>query len=405
MDATAVPLSERRPISFVRLGVGVISIGILYFQRLGFPLGTQFVPICLAFALLGMGVIAAGGTMTISRWRIETWMATVACMIFTIFMQSGTFSTLSFFFLLVSYTPLVLIIGDASEEEYKSGLLPFQWALIPIALLGVYQFLSNDVSDPIKDHFGNWVVTGYQTHPYLNPTSQLHRSNGYFLLEPSSLSQTCAVALLMELTFFHSRWRSAVYAAGLVAAASGSGLVMFAVFLATYAWRHNKVPHVVGVVVVGLLAMWALSSNPIVSTLASRTTEISETGSSAYVRFLAPFIQASYQLGDDLSHWVIGQGPGASNPDRLLLAGWSVDQLGGGIAIVKMLVEYGLLGAIPFGVFLAGLFFGDSRSQVVSLALFLGYMFMSSALQSPHIIFLYYLVLMLFPRPSLQPVN
>jgi hypothetical protein len=278
---------------------------------------------------------------------------------------------------------------------YKSYLEPFQWFMIPVALLGVYQFVTVDTFDPFE-RFGNWVITGFNTHPPLTYGSNLFRSNAYVLLEPSFFSQYCAIAILMELTFFHKRWRLPIYAAGLFSSASGSGSVVLVVFIVAWAWHTKKLPYLAISGVVGLIALTAFSDNEVVQTLLGRTTEITDPSSSAYGRFISPFVQVSGQL-IDLPSWIAGLGPGAGNGDRLLLAGWSPDEVGNLMAPLKMVIEYGLIGAVPFTILITRAFFDQSRSFVVSFAMFLAYTVMSASLQHPPTVYLSFVISMMFP--------
>ncbi|HEV2173458.1 MAG TPA: hypothetical protein VGR71_07820, partial [Nitrospira sp.] len=281
------------------------------------------------------------------------------------------------------------------DASYKTYLVPFQWLMIPVALLGVYQFATVDSFDPFE-RFGSWVITGYNTHPPLSYGSSWLRSNAYVLLEPSFLSQYCAIAILMELTFFRKRWRIPVYAAGMFASAGGTGLVVLLIFSIFYAWRRNKIPHLAILGVVGLTTLWMFSDNAVIQNMLGRTSEFTEPGSSAYGRFVAPFFQVGIQLAD-VPSWIAGLGPGSGNGDRLLLQGWSPDQVGNLMAPLKMVIEYGLIGAVPFTIFVTRAFFDHPRSTVLSFSMFVCYTVMSTSLQHPPAVYLSYVISMMFP--------
>jgi hypothetical protein len=381
----------------IRFGMLIIIAGIIFVQRLGIPVGDQFVPLPLFSTLIGTGVIAVTGAFTLSRWKAEFWTITVAAMAVSIFFQEF-FSPMSFWFLVIVYTPLVLVIDGVDDETYKTYLEPYQWMMIAVALMGVFQFVTVDSFDPFH-RFGNWVIVGYNTHPPLSYGSAILRSNGYVLLEPSFLSQYCAIAILLELAFFHKLWRIPIYGAGMFASAGGTGIVVLLVFLISYAWHHKKIPHLIAIGVVGLFTLWMFSDNPVIANLFNRSTEIDQQGTSAQIRFVAPFRQVGYQL-TDLADWIVGIGPGAANGNRLILSGWSIDQASNLMAWQKMLIEYGVLGAIPFTIFITRAFFYGSRSYVVSIAMFLCYMAMSASLQNPPAVYLSYIISMMFPIKS-----
>jgi hypothetical protein len=342
-----------------------------------------------------MVIMAYSGVLTLSRWRVELWAITVAALVASTFFQWHDWSSLSMWFLLIVYTPLVLVVDGADEETYKAYLEPFQWLMIPVALLGVYQFVTVDTFDPFE-RFGSWVIVGYNTHPPLSFGSTLLRSNAYVLLEPSFLSQYCAIAILMELAFYHKRWRYPIYAAGLFSSAGGTGLVVLMIFAVSYAWRHKKMPHVAIAGAVALVTLSMFPDNPVIQNMLGRTTEITSPGSSGYGRFVAPFVQASIQL-EDVPDWITGLGPGAGNGDRLVRSGWSLNEIANLMAPIKMVIEYGLMGAVPFMIFITRAFFDRSRSVVLSLAMFICYTFMSSSLQHPPAVYLSYVIAMMFP--------
>jgi hypothetical protein len=395
MSVAALPAARVNGLAWT--GMVVIIAGIVFLQRLGIPGGgDSFIPISLLTSLLGLAIMGFGGVLTLSRWRTELWAFTVVALMISTFTQWHDWSALSLWFLVAVYTPLLLVVDGVDDESFATYLEPFQWFMMVVALLGVYQFVTVDPFDPF-DRFGSWVITGYNTHPPLSYGSSLLRSNGYVLLEPSFLSQYCAVAILMELTFFRKKWRIPLYGAGMFASAGGTGLIVLLIFCVAYAWRYEKMPHLAILAVGGLVTLWMFSDNAVVQNMLGRTAEFSQPGSSAYGRFVAPFIQVGGQLVD-VSGWVTGLGPGATNGDRLVAAGWSPDDLGNLMAPLKMVIEYGLVGAVPFTIFITRAFFDRPRSAVVSFAMFVCYIFMSTSLQHPPAVYLSYVISMMFPE-------
>jgi hypothetical protein len=394
MSVAALP--DVRVSGLARAGTTIIIGGIVFLQRLGIPAGGEgFIHLSLLTSLIGMAILSLAGALALSRWRTELWAVTVVALVISTFCQWHYWSPLSLGFLVAAYTPLVLVVEAADEEVYKTHLEPFQWFMIAVALLGVYQFATMDSSDPF-DRFGSWVITGFNTHGALSYGSNVLRSNGYVLLEPSFFSQYCAIAIVMELTFFRKLWRIPLYAAGIFVAAGGTGLVILLIFVVAYAWHSNKLPQLAILAAIGLIVLWMFSDNVIVQNMLGRTSEVTEPGSSAYLRFVAPFLQLERQLVD-LSSWIVGLGPGASSGERLRVEGWDPDEIGNLLAPIKMLIEYGLIGAVPFMIFVTKAFFDHSRSVVLSLAMFICYTFMSASLQHPPTVYLSYVICMMFP--------
>jgi hypothetical protein len=64
----------------------------------------------------------------------------------------------------------------------------------------------------------------------------------------------------------------------------------------------------------------------------------------------------------------------------------------------KLLIEYGMLGLVPFMAFATYRFFAMPRSRVLAGALFVMYLFLSGSLLQPHTIFLFLVLAILFPK-------
>jgi hypothetical protein len=139
-----------------------------------------------------------------------------------------------------------------------------------------------------------------------------------------------------------------------------------------------------------------VQDNPYVTAITGRVNEFGAEGSSAQVRFETPN-EALYDLiNRDFIGFLIGRGPGV------------VDQLGLFLqygesnypALHKLLIEYGLVGTIPFMAFLCWRFFAWPRSRILGGALFFMYMVLSGSLLQPHTIFLAYVLVIAMPLSS-----
>jgi hypothetical protein len=135
---------------------------------------------------------------------------------------------------------------------------------------------------------------------------------------------------------------------------------------------------------------------PIVSSFIGRSTEYQDPGSSAYERFVGPFFQIFAQLGDSWQNWLFGVGPGNTKDENVALV--SSANLGILWAPLKLLVEYGVVGAVPFCVFLLHCFFHASRSYILSAVLLIFYFYLSGNLLAPHVVTLCFALLSFLPQ-------
>jgi hypothetical protein len=69
----------------------------------------------------------------------------------------------------------------------------------------------------------------------------------------------------------------------------------------------------------------------------------------------------------------------------------------------KLMIENGLIGALPFTVFVAYCFFNRPFSRPISAALYLMYALLSGGLLQPHTVFLFLFISIIFVRPHGEP--
>ena len=186
----------------------------------------------------------------------------------------------------------------------------------------------------------------YNTIAY---SGSLFRSNGFFLIEPSSLSIMGAFGLICEASLDRGRKTvMALHLAAMAVALSGSGFVVLIVGWILPLIRKAPLRILTGAAVaVPLVQLVAPLTG--LSSVTDRVMEFAHPGSSGYARFVAPI--AFSMSGWSRHIWAlwVGNGPGS-----ILRAIRSSNSL---IEIfdptwAKLLFEYGVLGTI---VFLSGL--------------------------------------------------
>lgn len=401
----AMTIPRRLP-AVVTLGVWIMMVSLTFLDRFGVPVGDQAVSFSLVTVYVGVFLILMSGEGRVDPLRGFLYLCSFVGCIFAALFSGTIFSFSSFALLLVLYLPFVVTI-DVTVEEYKRFINVWQQCMLVVVAAGVFQFITQDKFDLIKQYFGNYLVSGFNTRPVLNYGSTFQKSDGLFLLEPSFLSQFCSIALTLELIYFKKPWRIAAYIIGMICSVSLSGVAMIGVFLAFYAWRYKKIPHVVAAGCLVLIGMWAFQDTEVVGSVLNRSNEISgETNSSSYVRFVGPLVETGI-LMDSLQHFLVGVGPGNSTAEKLVaLANFDDEQTGSLWPPLKLMVEYGVLGAVPMCTFLWVCFVSRTRSYIVSIVMLILYVLMSASLLLPQVAYVVLILVSLFPLPSedLRPI-
>ena len=228
-----------------------------------------------------------------------------------------------------------------------AGLIEFGLQFINIDLFTFSDFLPQSIL--VEDYWH--VLIPIDGTPF-------HKSNGFFLLEPSLFSQYVALGLLIEILVLRRVQYLCIFGAGLMTSVSGTGWLMIIGFVATAVLSLGGRGIVLGLVttIVGALALGGLAlANPdIYNFLISRTDEFTAPGSSAYLRFVTPWLFLVDILSQAPGVLFFGLGAGVSeHPGRSMTYEYSVD------SIVKLLLEFGAPALIAF----LALFFTARRTQ------------------------------------------
>jgi hypothetical protein len=192
--------------------------------------------------------------------------------------------------------------------------------------------------------------------------------------------------------YFRRYWRMALYAGAILASLSGTGVVMLLLF-ATYIMISRRQWTLIALACVAAVAVFLLRDIAIVQNLLGRATEYRTEWSSAFIRFVGPVTAIGDSLGNDFLAWLGGVGPGQAK--ELSFEGYVINPF----VLSKLIIEYGIIGAIPFVVFITYCFFTRNFSQPLVAALYLMYMVLSGSLQQPHTVYLFLILCILFaPR-------
>jgi hypothetical protein len=355
--------------SETRIDIALL-VSALFLQRFSLPFGTTL----LHLELVAIGIILfyqfLSGKKLVCQYDRLLWFLAFAftntCSLLLNFkstMLTGYFQFVVFFFLFT-------LIRRSTPDQYKSTLQAFQFVVLVLSGLGVAQFVAQFAVDggALMNFYG---ITPHFLHllPVGRFEGSLLKSNALFLSEPSTFSQITALGILIEVLEFHRPRYLAVMALGFLAAYSGTGLLLLLIFLPLAGLRHGRAAFsallvaifVVGLVATGIIHLYAFTS---------RVGEFEDTGSSGFLRFVAPFWSAAKNFDTaSLQALLLGNGPGTVKTFSDL---WYAT---GEVNWLKHFYEYGIIGSFIFCCFLASCLRKSRCRGLVIVVLLFNYLF------------------------------
>ena len=265
-------------------------------------------------------------------------------------------SITSWLLVILSYAPFVLTLaGDTDPRLWRWTLRMFIGFTLLVAIAGIAQFAAQFVLRPIwLFDYTSFIpepirtAQGWRTvHPvadWVQSDGYWMKSNGFFLREPSIFSLAMALGMVCELALGARRWVLALLAAALVLSYSGSGVLCLAVAMAFPLGRRTLV-RVIGLALLAALLLVLFGDALNLSYTLHRAAEFGSENSSAYCRFVHPWLSVLQQLDTNWWSALLGHGPGSMTRAGASCADLHEPTYG------KLLFEYGLAGAVAFGVF------------------------------------------------------
>ncbi|MDJ0387767.1 hypothetical protein QMO56_06550 [Roseomonas sp. E05] len=373
----------------------------IFLQRFALPVGEDGVAINLLVTVFALLVMAVRGALTLDPVRTVLFFLLAAAASLSTAINAGMASVPSLALFLLIYAPYILSLRN-SEGVFDACVRAFQVMVLICALLGILQFftqfvIGNPIPFTFKGIVPDWLLLpGFHTANPLSWNSPYFKSNGFFLVEPSTFSQYLAMAVILELLFFGVTWRLLVFGLALPTSYSGTGLVLLLFILPWLMLYLRAYGAVVGALVLVVLAvltgsLWNLDA------LLNRVNEFGSQGSSANARFIAGAWVVGEFLLDSARDVIFGFGPG-SYPQYVKLVPYEAHDP----AWVKMIFEYGLLGSAVFWPFFLIALFRGSPSRWVTWSVLIGYLTFGGMLLDPrlHVWILIFCVLPKRPAPA-----
>ena len=367
------------------LSVGAAIIcSVLIGQRFALTIGNLEVALCQFVVVAGLAALAVIGSLRVHLMRL---------FLFSMFLLGALWSPLiNTDFSLPSFLNMLVIYGtfifctDADDRLHSHILDWIHRCVAIISVLAIVQLLMQLVGLPYFDFSlfvdSSLTVDGFNSFYAIYPGHWLNKSNGVFLLEPSFLGRFSAFALMLELLGKRRAWRLALYSASLLVSFSGTGLLLIAFAAIPVFMRLPGKHKVASLLIASGLFVWYFNTE-LGGSVVARLAEFTTRGASGSLRFTEPLEELVFLFDQEFRSFIVGHGPGTS-----------VTELS---TIVKAIYEYGLLGTVPYLLFISYCFFSDARSRIVSSALLFMHLVLSGSFLTPHTLYFYYAVLMFVP--------
>jgi hypothetical protein len=369
LDHSSRMTSARR--SAGRLFIHGTLFSTLILQKFGFTFGRRYfalaLPLCIA---LFAWAVMSGKT------RVNARALTLYCLFIcgaffsaiAVLISPGAadnFSIPSLALLIVLYS--FFVIEPSAEFDASMVVDIFLKYALALALLGIFQYGAqfaglhiSSLSSLIPQLKPFLLEDFFNSNAILEYGSNIVRSNGIFLGEPSSFSQLIVIAASIEIVVKKRFKFLPVYAAAYLTSFSGTGLFALAVALAANALFSFKDALRLPAIALGgvvIFAVLAVAAPDITNRYAHRLLEFQSEGSSGYTRYVAQGRAWSDMI--DSGSILTGNGPGSF--DRtFLIRGVSTNP------VLKLTHDYGLF-TMLFGLGLLASTIWSRHARFISL--------------------------------------
>jgi hypothetical protein len=369
-------------------------------------------------AMYGLaGAMLLTGAAEVNRRMVLAYLAvvsitTLSLMVNAAFTPLPLLSKMSLLFVIVLYAPLCLSLraGAPAPGLWRWTVSLYVGFAVFVAAAGIAQYLVQFVYHPawlfdytplIPERLR--ATRGWNTAYTVgvNLPGAWTKSNGFFMREPSIFSVVVAFGLLCELSLARRKWIMAVLGLALVLSYSGSGLVCLAAGL-LFPFGRKTLVRAAGVAILAAGVVLVLGNALNLSYTLNRSDEVFKKESSAYCRFVAPAAQTAREFNSDPWTGLLGHGPGT-----MVRMGGECGDNRVQTTYAKVIIEYGLLGALAFGVLMLGALNRSSAPLRIRVAAGVAWLLLGgNLLDSLYLLFIY-LVSAMWPenmaRAALKP--
>ncbi len=211
-------------------------IGVTFLQKIAIPLGSFQVPIGTGIIAAATGIGLLLGRMRLIGVNFIFYAAMLAVLgSFQIF-ASEYISWKSFALLVVVHASYVVCLDPGSTGP-NIQLRFYQNVMAIIAICGIAQFTLQFVINasylfPIENYLpAKLLLKDFNNMIPLSYKGSIYKSNGVFLVEPSTLSEYSAISLTIELLYYRRISRLVLLASAMIVSFSGTGIVILGCLL------------------------------------------------------------------------------------------------------------------------------------------------------------------------------
>jgi hypothetical protein len=370
----------------------ILSVTVL--QRFAVPVAGSLFGVGFLVCLVATLASLMDGVLLVDPRRAALYGVAMCASLSTLLLKTDGFSLLSLAMLMTLYAPFVAVLSVRSEE-YLELLNVFRCVVAFVAWCGLLQFSVQFVLSPAWMFPFDRVLPEALFIPGFNLAIPFHgnylKSTGLWLLEPSIFSQLLAFGLLIELSYFRRLDRMILYGCAYLTSFSGTGAMLILGIAPLVLLRSRSAAWILLSLAV-FASLLVLRELPILTPFFERAGEFANPRSSGSMRMIAPYWAISDLLLADSRTLLLGMGPGQW--------GWGFGELDYSVldsGWLKLLFEYGLLGALPFIVFYLYCLFAASPDRLLSLACLLQFAFLGGYLNAYFVGFLH-MILVVWPR-------
>ncbi len=363
----------------------LILIAPYILQRFAFPFAASRIPVCLAWFYGFMAVLLVlRQYVIIDAARLMLFGLVAVFALISTFVNWLDASILSLTLLLLTYAPFVFRV-NLSEKDYLVLLRIFQAVALFVVCCGVIQFvtqfvLGKEAMFPVDLALpSSFFLQGYNLRIPVTTGSDLLKSTGLWLLEPSHFSQLSALAFIVEALFFRRALWLGAFVLGLFLSFSGTGLMLLMAIGPLILARRRSIG-LFSLCVVVAIGVIAAGETLFVQAFTSRVASFGSDQSSAYARFLSPFVILHRMVAEGGIHLLFGNGAGTMTSVML-----STDFESHDTSWIKLVEEYGVLTAVPFFAYYGYALFKQSPSISLAAAFLFQFLFLGGYLLSPYI--------------------